>query len=201
MAKEQATKLEHLPEPAEESKNRPANESVHASAPISAVDRLIDLASDKKSRPRPALAIEKSSGSDQGSMWKALGQLKSVLPYLFRLLPLLDSRLLPLLDLVGMGHAQNAGLSKEIREEIAGIQASHREILSSAQEQSIEVKRLGDRMAQLQEDLHASNFEHGKLVEEVKSLGQLLRIAGAVLGVLLIVLILMVGFLLAHTVR
>ncbi|MBB6146347.1 hypothetical protein HNQ77_004319 [Silvibacterium bohemicum] len=198
MAKEQATRLEHLPETPEESKNRPAQAS--SSAQVSAVDRLIELASDKKSAP-PTLAIQKSSGSDSGSTWKVLGQLKSVLPYLSRLLPLLDSRLLPLLDMVGMGHAQNAGLSKEIREEIAGIQISHREILSSAQEQSVEVKRLGDRIAQIQEEVHRSNFEHGKLVEEVKSLGQLLRIAGAVLGVLLIVLVLMVGFLLAHTVR
>jgi ribosomal protein S17E len=199
MAKEQATRLEHLPEAPDESKNR--REQAQSSAQVSAVDRLIELASDKKSAPQPPLAIQKSSGSDSGSMWKVLGQLKSVLPYLSRLLPLLDSRLLPLLDMVGMGHAQSAGLSKEIREEIAGIQTSHREILSSAQEQSVEVKRLGDRIAQLQEDVHRSNFEHGKLVEEVKSLGQLLRIAGAVLGVLLIVLILMAGFLLAHAVR
>jgi hypothetical protein len=73
----------------------------------SAVDRLIELASDEKPAVKPAemLALEELKESDTNAMWKTLLQLKSVLPYV--------SRLLPLLDLIGVGHTQNTGLSKE----------------------------------------------------------------------------------------
>jgi hypothetical protein len=160
----------------------------------SAVDRLIELASDEKPAARPAemVALEEPKDSDANAMWKALLQLKSVLPYI--------SRFAPLLDLIGagLGQAQNAGVSKELRENVTSIQTSQREIRLAVQDQALEIKRLEDQISRLREAAEKNNFEHAELVEDVKSIGSLIRAVGAGLAVLLVVLILMVGALLAH---
>src|ERR1700753_3003720 len=89
----------------------------------SAVDRLIELAADKKPSaastpsgelvavadilpetemtriPEPGSHIEPKD-ADESAMWKVFLQFKSVLPYVSRLLPLLD---------LGIGQAQNSG--------------------------------------------------------------------------------------------
>jgi hypothetical protein len=175
--------------------------SAHESAP------LIDLASDRKSAAKPleALALAEPKDPDRGSLWKALQQLKAVLPHLSRLLPLLDARLLPLLDLVGLGHAQNSGLSlsqsKELREDIAGIQDRQDAIRLALQDQALEIKRLEDEIALLRETTDKNAVEHARLVEDVKSIGAWVRISGAGLAILLVVLIVMVGALLLHVTR
>jgi hypothetical protein len=169
-----------------------SRESGRGSAHESAVDRLIELASDAKPSAKPAemLALEEPKDSDQNAMWKALLQLKTILPYV--------SRFLPLLDLIGVGQAQNAGLSKEVRDNVTSIQSGQREMRLAVQDQALEIKRLEDQIARLRETSEKNNFEHAELVEDVKSIGSLVRAVGAGLAILLVILILMVGVLLAH---
>src|SRR5271165_4521489 len=76
------------------------------------VDRLIELASDNK--PAEILIPEEAKNSKENPMWKVLLQLKPLLPYLTRLVPLLD---------VALGPVQNAGVSNEVRQAMAGIHA------------------------------------------------------------------------------
>jgi hypothetical protein len=185
-----------------------SREPARSSARESAVDRLIELASDEKPAAKPAampaaemLALDEPKDADPNAMWKALLQLKSVIPYVSRLLPLLDARLLPLLDLIGLGHGQNTGLSKELRENVTGIQTGQRELRVAVQDQALEIKRLEDQLSRLREATEKNNFEHAELVEDVKSIGSLIRAVGAGLAILLVVLILMVGALLAHVGR
>jgi hypothetical protein len=172
-----------------------SREPVRGSVRESAVDRLIELASDEKtsSRNTEMLALEEPKDSDPNAMWKALLQLKSVLPYV--------SRFLPLLELIGVGQAQNTGISKELRENVTSIQTSQREVRVAVQDQSLEIKRLEDQITRLRETSEKNNFEHAELVEDVKSIGSLIRAVGAGLAILLVVLILMVGALLSHVGR
>jgi hypothetical protein len=174
-----------------------SREPARSSARESAVDRLIELAADKKpdAKPTEMLALEEPKESDANAMWKALLQLKSVLPYI--------SRFAPLLDLIGMGasQAQNAGLSKELRESVSGVETSQREVRLAVQDQALAISRLEDQVTRLRESSEKNNFEHAELVEDVKSIGNLIRVVGAGLAILLVVLILMVGALLAHVGR
>jgi hypothetical protein len=169
-----------------------SREPVRGSVRESAVDRLIELASDEKTSSRNTeMALEEPK--DPNAMWKALLQLKSVLPYV--------SRFLPLLELIGVGQAQNTGISKELRENVTSIQTSQREVRVAVQDQSLEIKRLEDQITRLRETSEKNNFEHAELVEDVKSIGSLIRAVGAGLAILLVVLILMVGALLSHVGR
>ena len=169
----------------------------HEAAPDSlAADRLIELAADKKQTK--ALVAQIPKETDRKSVWKALQQLKAVLPYLSRLLPLLDARLLPLLELVGIGHAQSASLSKEVREQLAALQSGRQETRLALQDQALEIKQLEDQIARLREASEKSQLEQTRLAESVKSLRSLLLTAGAGLAVLTTILIVMVAVLLGR---
>lgn len=181
----------------------------------SAVDRLIELAGDD---PQPGaksagsatgdlfdshlgthLAMEESAeaASDPHALTRALSQLKSIVPFLTRLAPLLDARFLPLLELLGMGHGQqqNQSANRELRDGMTSIQAGQKDLRLTLQSQAVEIQRLEDQLARLRDAAEKTNVEHSELVEDVKSLSSVVRTVGAALAVLLIILILMVGLL------
>jgi hypothetical protein len=181
---------------ADELTTKPGRSGGHEAA----VDRLIELASDAKARPAPAraLVIEEPKLADRGSMWKALAQLKAVLPYLSRLLPLLDARILPLLEMVGMAHPQNSAQLKELQEGVGGVQSGQRELRLALQSQAVEIKRLEDEVAQLREASMKTSHAQAGLIEDVHSVRSLVRLVGSGLVILLVVLIVMVGALLTR---
>lgn len=175
-------------------------EPMQGSAHEAAVERLIELAAEEKATAKPGklVAPEAPKGGDRSSMGKALGQIKAALPYLSRLLPLIDARFLPLLELVGVGHTHNAGVSKEIREDVAGLQIDQRELRTSVQNQALEIEQLEAQVAQLREAFESKTLEHATLIENVATLGRLVRWMGAGLAVLLVLLSLICGVLLAR---
>jgi hypothetical protein len=187
-----------------------------AASRASAVDRLIELAGDVKPSPAPSsvseivalsdLGVEKTSeatringeeshiepkDADESAMWKVFLQFKSVLPYVSRLLPLLD---------IGLGHVQqqNSGVSQEMRQGVTSIQVAQRETRVTLQDQGVQLKRVEDQLSRMREASEKNAFEHAELVEDVKSLSNMVRVIGAGLAILLVVLILMVGALLTH---
>ena len=109
-----------------------------------------------------------------------------------------DARLLPLLELVGVGHAQSASLSKEVREQLAALQSGRQETRLALQDQALEIKQLEDQIARLREASEKSQLEQTRLAESVKSLRSLLLTAGAGLAVLTTILIVIVAVLLAR---
>ena len=181
---------------ADEPTTKPGRSGGHEAA----VDRLIELASDPKAKanPAPALVLEEAKSADRGSMWKVLVQLKAVLPYLSRLLPLLDARILPLLEMVGVSHPQNTAQFKELHESVGSVQSGQRELRLALQSQTVEIKRLEDELAQLREASIKAGQAQAALVEDVHSVRSLVRLVGTGLAILLVVLMVMVGALLMH---
>ena len=149
------------------------------------VDRLIELASDDK--PAEILSPEEATDSKGKPMWKILLQLKPLLPYLARLLPLLDIGIIP---------AQNAGLSNEVRQAIAKIQTIQRDVDIAVQDQVVQLKRLEQELARLRDASETYAQAQEKLGQEVQSIAKLVRIAGIGLAILLLVLVVMTGMLL-----
>ena len=168
-------KLKHFPEEVP----NPAHEA--------AVSRLIAMASEEKSQPNTALALEAPKESGRNSMWKILLQLKPLLPYL--------TRLLPLLELVGVGQQQNAGLSHELRESVSGMQASQGGLRAAIDDQSLQLKQLEDQLLRTRELTEKTSL---MVAGKIESLSKQMWIIGAALAVLLVILIAMVGVVLAH---
>jgi len=160
------------------------------------VDRLIDLASEKK---RTELAAPDPEGlGDQPrdkSLWKVFLQLRPFLPYLTRLVPVLD---------VALGPLQNAGLSHEVRESIAQstakIQSIQRDlsttVTSAVEQQAVELKRLEEELLRLRDTAEIAARAQTVLAEDLRSLARLFRFAVIGGAILLIGLIGMSAILL-----
>lgn len=159
------------------------------------VDQLIDLASDKSDKkvaelPRtdPADSRDDLETPKDKSMWKLLLQLRPFLPYLTRLVPVLD---------IALGPLQHAGMSHEVRESIAQstakIQSMQRElsaaVTSAVEVQAVQLKQLEEEMTRLRETAEIQARAQTLLVEDLRSLGRLVRFAliGGAIGLLALI--------------
>ncbi len=109
-----------------------------------AVDRLIELAREDKSGPKAAMPIPAHLPTDlsledqkdpRPSMWRSLLQLRVLLPYVSRLLPLLDS---------GFAHAPD---TRHLDQSVAEVQAGNRELSQQVLDQTVLVKRVEEHLA------------------------------------------------------
>jgi len=180
---------------------RPAS----ANSAFSNVDRLIELASDKKpsaltAKGDPAkdnFGKSDAKHSKDTPMWKILLQLKPFLPYLARLVPLLD---------VALGPVQNAALSNEVRDAVtqttAKIQAIQRDVsgavTSAIAEQALQLKQLEEELTRLRDASEKLASSQTSLAHDLTSVRKLVALSAAGLGILLIALIVMTAVLLAH---
>jgi len=159
------------------------------------VDRLIELASDKSDKK--IAELPRSAGEDSRddldqpkdkSMWKILLQLRPFLPYLARLVPVLD---------VALGPLQQAGMSHEVRESIAQstakIQSIQRDlsaaVTSAVEQQAVQLTRLEEEVTRLRETAEIQARAQTMLVEDLRSLGRLLRFAliGGAIGLVALI--------------
>jgi hypothetical protein len=169
------------------------SKSPEASARFPNVDRLIDLGSGKSPDP-PKEPGEKP-------LWKLLLQLRPFLPYLARLVPMLE---------FAVGPLQNAGMSSDVRKAVAQAVAESTERLESSQRdlsaavtaalenQSLDLKRIEEeltRIGQLSEKFAAAQVS---LAEDLKVLTRLIRVAAIGGAILLVALIVMGAVLLTR---
>ena len=108
------------------------------------------------------------------SMWRVLLQLRVLLPYLSRLVPLLD----------GTAH-QGAAQSQELQKGVAEVQTGHRELRTQLQDQSVQLKRVEEQVERMRETTERNTLEQQELVEDLKAFeGTVKKLAA--LGILLV---------------
>jgi hypothetical protein len=136
---------------------------------------------------QPSLALEKTQKGAPRSMWELLLQLRVLLPYLTRLLPLLDG-----------GFSSGPDLS-EVTKGMAEVRTSGRDLEVQARNQALQLERIEQQMSRLRVAQENSIEESRQLLAEVR----LLRswVLGAAIGmfVLLLATVVMVAVLLMHS--
>lgn len=108
------------------------------------------------------------------SMWRVLLQLRVLLPYLSRLVPLLD----------GSSH-QSAAQSQELHQGLADVQSGHRELRAHLQDQTVQMKRVEEQLERLRETTERNTLEQQELIEDLKSFAGTIK-SLAFLGILLL---------------
>jgi hypothetical protein len=123
----------------------------------------------------PPLSLEKAEKGSHRSMWELLLQLRVLLPYLARLVPLLDRGLLK----------PSADLS-ELTKGIAGIQDGSRDLEVQARNQALQLERIEQQMGRLRV-VHENSIEDSRrLHADIHSLRRwMLAMAIAIVGLLL----------------
>jgi len=146
--------------------------------------------------PQAEVVLEKP----RGRFVRGVGKLKPLLPYLTGGLRMIDHGaaqiVAQLLSLAANEGPASAEAPSEIQQELAEIEASHRDLRLSVQDHSLELKRFEDQIVLLRQAVEHNAAEHAEVVEEVDSLRKLILGVGIGLGVLLIVLITFAGLLL-----
>jgi hypothetical protein len=108
-------------------------------------------------------------------MWRVLLQLRVLLPYLSKLVPLLD----------GTAH-QSAAVSQELHKSLADLQTGHREIRGQFADQVLELKRVEEQLERLREASERNTLEQQELIEDLKSFGGTIKVLAGVGLVLLL---------------
>jgi hypothetical protein len=160
------------------------------------VDRMMELASESKKAELPPPEISADQPKDK-TMWKIFLQLRPFLPYLARLVPVLD---------VALGPLQTAGMSHEVKETIAQsttkIQSIQRDlttaVTSAVEQQAVQLKRLEEEMIRLREAAEIQLRAQTLLAEDLRTLTRLFRYAVIGGAVLLVALIAMSALLLTQ---
>ena len=135
-------------------------------------NRLPDPASQAAS---PSLSLEKAEKGSKSSIWELLLQLRVLLPYLGRLVPLLDP---------GLVRAAAPDLT-ELTKAIAVIQTGNRDLEVQARNQALQLERIEQQMARLRV-VHENSIEESRiLAAELRSFRRSMLIIAIVMVVLL----------------
>jgi hypothetical protein len=147
-------------------------------------NRTSDPAAEPSAPPRSLEKVEKGS---HRSMWVILLQLRVLLPYLGRLLPLLDPGLL-----------KTGPDLTELTNGIATLQTGSRDLEVQARNQAFQLERIEQQMSRLRVVHENSMEESRRLFANVRSLRRWMLVMAVVMVVLLLATTGMVTFLLIH---
>jgi hypothetical protein len=136
----------------------------------------------------PPLSLEKAEKGSHRSMWELLLQLRVLLPYLARIVPLLDRGLLK-------GSSDITELSKGIAE----MRDGSRDLEVQARNQALQLERIEQQMARLRVVQENNMEESRKLFSEIRSLRSSLFALAILLVVLLLVSVGLLTFLVIHS--
>ena len=140
----------------------------------------------------PQLSLVKAEKGSHRSMWELLLQLRVVLPYLARLVPLLD----PLLD---RGITKAGPDLTELNKGLAAMQTSSRDLEVQARNQALQLERIEQQMGRLRVVHENSIEESRKLVAEISALRRVFLTMSIVMAVLVGATAGMVAYLLIRS--
>src|SRR5579883_1307865 len=148
--------------------------------------------------PQAEVVLEKP----RGRFVRGVGKLKPLLPYLTGGLRMIDHGaaqiVAQLLSLAANEGPASAEAHSEIQQELAEIEASHRDLRLSVQDHSLELKRFEDQIVLLHQAVERNAAENTAVAAEIDSLRKLVIGVGLGLGLLLLIIIVLGAFLLAH---
>jgi hypothetical protein len=143
---------------------------------------------DASETTQPPLSLEKAGKGSHRSMWELLLQLRVVLPYLARLVPLLDRGIL------------RAGPDlTELNKGFSAMQTSTRDLEVQARNQALQLERIEQQMGRLRVVHESSIEESRKLVGEISALRRVFLTMSIVMAVLLGATVGMVAYLLIRS--
>jgi hypothetical protein len=147
----------------------------------------------KKSNPDPKptlppLSLEKAEKGSHRSMWELLLQLRVLLPYIARLVPLLDRGIL------------KAGPDvTELTRGVVTVQTSTRDLEVQARNQALQLERIEQQIGRLQVVHENSLEESRKLGAEISALRRVFLTLAIVMAVLLGATVGMVTYLVVRS--
>lgn len=147
-----------------------------------------------------ALAIEEETTTPTGTSQKGflgfIGKVRSTLPIIARVLPLLDSGIASALAPVTSALVPQNQSSKAIERSVADMQSSQRDLRSQVQNQNLQLKRVEEQLVRIREEVDHRNREQLEKIEEIRSSTRTAKIIGVFVLLLLLVVLGLQGWIL-----
>jgi hypothetical protein len=147
-----------------------------------------------EARGLAATPSEPETVTDPGAMQRAMSGLKSALPLIHRLLPLLDGNILAAVSNLLAPHAQPAQKPVDLGPHLAPLQGGlaelktqQRDLRGQVAEQNSALHRIADQLEQIREATDRNTLEQQELIDELKSAGKRMNIVALVAFALLAV--------------
>jgi len=168
------------------------------STKVSEIDRLIELASDQAPRSsavtelpennHPSLSLE-GQKDPSPSMWRVLLQLRVLLPYLARVLPLLERGVLGTNVLANAASGVTRVDTSHYDQGIAELEGHHRDLSLQLKGQTAEIKFLQEQIGWLSKSQEKDTERREELAASIASLRRLVMTLGVILVILVAALI------------
>ncbi len=147
--------------------------------------------------PGRALGGEPAANDDSSSLQRAVSVLRSALPFVQRLLPLLDGNIASTISnlLTPHPHPQAPPPSAKldlvpIEDGLAELQTQHQSLREQVTEQNNSIKRVEDQLEMVREATDRNTLEQQELLEDLKAFGNKVKIV-----VILALALVVAGFL------
>ena len=140
--------------------------------------------------PPPPLPLEHGEKGSLRSMWELIMQLRVLLPYLTRLIPLLDRGLL-----------KAAPDLSEFRKDLQDVHTGSRDLETQVKNQSLRLERMEEELLYLRETSERSQKEAHQLSATLLSLKTWIRALTIMAALVSTALIVMAALLLSHAGR
>jgi len=146
--------------------------------------------------PGRALGGQPAVGEEPSSLQRAISALRSALPFVQRLLPLLDGNIATTVSslLAPRPHPQAPPSAKldlvPIEDGLADLQTQHQNLRDQVMEQNNSLKRVEDQLEMVREATDRNTLEQQELLEDLKAFGNKVKAV-----VIIALLLVAVGFL------
>jgi hypothetical protein len=149
-----------------------------------------------------------TSAEESSSLQRAMGLVRSALPIVQRLLPLLDGNFATAIAglVAPRPHSQSAPPAPKVdlaplEEGLTELQTQHRSLREQVSEQNTSLKRVEDQLEMVREATDRNTLEQQELLEDLKSFTHKVKVVAAIMLLLLAASIGINLFLFAHLQR
>lgn len=154
----------------------------------------------------PGRSLSPAQVDESTSSQRALGLLKQAVPFVQKLLPLIDGNFATAISNLFTPHAhssappQNVDLSP-VQNQISDLQVQHNDLRSTVQEQTTGLKRVEDQLEMVREATDRNTLEQQELIEDLKSMGNKVNMFAVTLSALLLLSLVLNVILYLHIKR
>jgi hypothetical protein len=151
--------------------------------------------------PPPGRALPASSPDSENSQ-RAMGMLSAAVPFLQKLLPLIDTHFAGTLANL-FGTRQNAATAPPVdltpvQNQVAELQLQHLDLRTHVVEQTTSLKRFQDQLEMVREATDRNTLEQQELIEDLKAVGNKVNLFAILLSLLLVISVLLNLVLFLH---
>ncbi|MFZ0394686.1 MAG: hypothetical protein WCF17_12000 [Terracidiphilus sp.] len=192
--------------PLQGNEHEPLSRVMGSPLPMGSGSGLSQDAQSARPAPPPGRALSPVVADDSSPSQRAMGLLKQAVPFVQKLLPLIDGNFASAIANLLSPHSHPSGPPPSVdltpvQNQISDLQMQHNELRSTVQEQTTGIKRVEDQLEMVREATDRNTLEQQELIEDLKNMGNKVNLFAVTLSALLLLSLVLNVILYLHIKR